>query len=461
MDALVQDFKAAARSLRARKGFVALAVGTLALALGANSSVFGVIHAVLLEQLPYRDAERLAILWNVKADGENEVLSVANFEDYQAGARALERIAAWFEQGVNLTGEGEPERLFASRVSAGFFEVLGAAPALGRTFGVADHGGGGAHVVVLGDALWRRRFGGDPAVIGRTLRLGDDSYEVVGVMAPGFFFPGARADLALPLDLATEPRRARRDDGFLRVVARLVPGVTRTQAERQMSGDRPRSPGALPRDQQPADGRLACRRSPTSWWAPSVRSCALLQAAVGLVVLIACLNLAMLLLGVGEREEPGDGGEVCPRRGARPARPPALPGEPGPRHRRRAGGDPGRRPGHPGAGGAEPLPGAASRRCALRFGLPGVHLRRRRAHHPGLRPRTGAVGLHQLAAASAGRRAFLRRSERGGRPPGAGGGRGGALAHPADRGRPDGAQLRPPPPVSTRASVRAGRSASG
>ena len=156
MDALVQDFKAAARSLRARKAFVALAVGTLALALGANSSVFGVIHAVLLEQLPYRDPERLAILWNVKADGENEVLSVANFEDYQAGARALERIAAWYEQGVNLTGEGEPERLFASRVSAGFFEVLGAAPALGRTFGAADHGCGGAHVVVLGDALRRR-----------------------------------------------------------------------------------------------------------------------------------------------------------------------------------------------------------------------------------------------------------------------------------------------------------------
>jgi hypothetical protein len=129
MDALVQDFKAAARSLRARKGFVALAVGTLALALGANSSVFGVIHAVLLEQLPYRDPERLAILWNVKADGENEVLSVANFEDYQAGARALERIAAWYEQGVNLTGEGEPQR-FRPR-HAGFFEVLGAAPALG------------------------------------------------------------------------------------------------------------------------------------------------------------------------------------------------------------------------------------------------------------------------------------------------------------------------------------------
>ena len=295
MDALLQDLKAAGRALQARKGFVALAVGTLALALGANSSVFGVIHAVLLEQLPYRDPERLAVLWNVKADGDNEVLSIANFEDYQTGTRTLERIAAWFDQGVNLTGEGEPERLFASRVGAGFFEVLGASPALGRAFGPADHGGGGAHVAVLGDALWRRRFGGDPAVVGRTLRLGDDSYEVVGVMAPGFFFPGARADLALPLDLATEPRRARRDDGFLRVVARLAPGVTRAQAERQMSEIarelRARYPETNSRQMTVslpplADELVGAFRSQLR----------LLQAAVGLVVLIACLNLAMLLL---------------------------------------------------------------------------------------------------------------------------------------------------------------------
>jgi putative ABC transport system permease protein len=132
-------------------------------------------------------------------------------------------------------------------------------------------------------------------VIGRTLRLGDDSYEVVGVMAPGFFFPGARADLALPLDLATEPRRAQRDDGFLRVVARLVPGVTRAQAERQMSEIardlRVRYPETNSRQMAVslpplADELVGAFRSQLR----------LLQAAVGLVVLIACLNLAMLLL---------------------------------------------------------------------------------------------------------------------------------------------------------------------
>src|SRR3982750_4114483 len=105
MNALLQDVRSALLSLRARRGWVVLAVGTLALALGANASVFGVIQAVLLEQLPYRDPERLAILWNVRAHGDAEVLSVANFEDYQAGARGLERMAAWFEQGINLTGE--------------------------------------------------------------------------------------------------------------------------------------------------------------------------------------------------------------------------------------------------------------------------------------------------------------------------------------------------------------------
>ena len=153
MDGLLQDLKAAVRSLQARRGFMALAVATLTLALAANSSVFAVIHAVLLEQLPYRDPERLALLSNVKADGDREVLSILNFEDYQSGARAIERMAAWFDQGVNLTSDGEPERLFAARVSSGFFEVLGTPAALGRTFDAADYSGGGAHLAVLGDAL--------------------------------------------------------------------------------------------------------------------------------------------------------------------------------------------------------------------------------------------------------------------------------------------------------------------
>ena len=295
MDALVADLKAAGRSLRGRKGFVALAVATLALALAANSSVFAVIHAVLLEQLPYRDPERLAILWNVRADGDNEVLSVSNFEDYQSGTHTLDRVAAWFDQGVNLTSDGEPERLFAARASAGFFEVLGASPALGRTFEPAEYAGGGAHVAVLGDAVWRRRFGADPTIVGRTIRLGDDSYEVVGVMPPAFFFPGARSDLALPLDLAQEPRRARRDDGFLRVVARLSPGVSRAQAERQMT--------EIARDLRARYPETNSRQMAVSLPALADElvgafraQLTLLQAAVGLVVLLACLNLAMLLL---------------------------------------------------------------------------------------------------------------------------------------------------------------------
>src|SRR5262245_9653776 len=295
MDALFQDLKAAARSLRARKGFVALAVATLALALGANSSVFAVIHAVLLEQLPYREPERLAILWNVRADGDHEVLSVLNFEDYQNGTRTLERIAAWFDQGVNLTSDGEPERLFAARASSGFFEALGASPALGRTFEPSEYAGGGAHVAVLGDALWRRRFGADPGVVGRTVRLGDDSYEVVGVMPPAFLFPGARSDLALPLDLSQEPRRARRDDGFLRAIARLAPGVTRLQAERQMTEIardlRARYPETNSRQMAVALPALA-----DELVGAFRAQLTLLQAAVGLVVLLACLNLAMLLL---------------------------------------------------------------------------------------------------------------------------------------------------------------------
>jgi predicted permease len=295
MDGLLQDLKAAVRSLRARRGFVGLAVATLTLALAANSSVFAVIHAVLLEQLPYRDPERLALLWNVKADGDHEVLSILNLEDYQSGTRTIDGMAAWFDQGINLTGDGDPERLFAARVSPGFFEVLGATPALGRALDPADHTGGGAHVAILTDALWRRRFGGDPGVIGRTLRLGDDSYEVVGVMPPAFSFPGARSELALPADLAQEPRRPRRSDGFLRVIARLARGVTRAQAERQMTEIarelRARYPETNSRQMAVALPALA-----DELVGAFRTQLALLQAAVGLVVLLACINLAMLLL---------------------------------------------------------------------------------------------------------------------------------------------------------------------
>jgi predicted permease len=295
MDSLLQDVKAALRALRTRKGMVALAVATLSLAIGANTSIFGVVHAVLLDQLPYRDPERLVIVWALHVSGEREVLSVATVEDYQAGTRTLERLAAWFEQGLNLTGEGDPERLLASRVGAGFFEVLGAPAALGRTFTPDEYGGGGAHVVVLSDALWRRRFGADPAVVGRQIRLADESYEVVGVMSPRFLFPGARAEMAVPLDLAREPRRAKRDDNFLRAIARLAPGVSRERAERQMSEVARELQARYPESSSRQVGVILPPLADEM--VGSFRGqLTLLQAAVGLVLLIACVNLALLLL---------------------------------------------------------------------------------------------------------------------------------------------------------------------
>ena len=295
MDSLLQDVKAAFRALRTRKGMVALAVATLALAIGANTSIFGVVHAVLLDQLPYRDPDRLAIVWALHVSGEREVLSILTVEDYQAQTRTLERIAAWFEQGVNLTNEGDPERLLAARVSAGFFDVLGAPAALGRTFTPDEYGGGGAQVTVLSDALWRRRFGADPAVVGRSIRLADESYQVVGVMSPRFLFPGARAELAIPLDLGAEPRRAKRDNAFLRAIGRLAPGVSRERAERQMSEVARDLAARYPESSSRqvgvvlpalADEMVGNFRGQLS----------LLQAAVGLVLLIACVNLALLLL---------------------------------------------------------------------------------------------------------------------------------------------------------------------
>ena len=259
MDSLLQDVKAAFRALRTRKGMVALAVATLALAIGANTSIFGVVHAVLLDQLPYRDPERLAIVWAMHVSGEREVLSVLTVEDYQAQTRTLERMAAWFEQGVNLTGEGDPERLLAARVSAGFFDVLGAPAALGRTFTPDEYGGGGAHVTVLSDALWRRRFGADPSVVGRS----DPPRRRE--------LPGGGGDVpAVPL-----PRRTRRARRAARPRRRAPP---RQAGQRLPPGHRPARSGgepgaggaadvgggprprcALPRVQQPAGGGGAPR----------------------------------------------------------------------------------------------------------------------------------------------------------------------------------------------------------
>ena len=172
MDAFLQDVRSALRALRARPRFAAAVIVTLSLGIGANTAIFSVVHAVLLRQLPYGDPDRLYALWIQRTDGGREPLSIPDFEDLRAAGTTLESAGAAHLVGMNLSGEGDPERIFALRTSAGFFETLAVAPVLGRPF-MAEEIESGAHVALLTDALWRRRFGADPSAVGRSIVLGD------------------------------------------------------------------------------------------------------------------------------------------------------------------------------------------------------------------------------------------------------------------------------------------------
>src|SRR5262249_36239968 len=165
------DVRAAVRALAARPRFLALTLVTLGLGIGASTAIFSVVHAVLLRALPYRDPDALYYLEIARTDGSTETMSILDFEDYRRDARTFAGMAAWQELGMNVTGDGDPERVLAARVSAGFFDVLGAPAAVGRTLAADEYEAGGAHVVVLGDAFWRRRFAGDPTIVGRDIIL--------------------------------------------------------------------------------------------------------------------------------------------------------------------------------------------------------------------------------------------------------------------------------------------------
>ncbi len=177
---------------------------TLALGIGANSAIFSVVNAVLLRSLPYRDPRPARIAQPVSGLCRDGCASSETFLEWRDQAKAFEQLAAYTSQTAVLTGSGEPERLVVGKVSADLFTTLGVAPALGRGFTPAEYTDGGEPVVILSDGLWRRRFGGDPQVIGRAITLEGQSRTVIGIMPPGFRFP---EESYLWLPLAINPGR--------------------------------------------------------------------------------------------------------------------------------------------------------------------------------------------------------------------------------------------------------------
>jgi putative ABC transport system permease protein len=281
-----------------RPGFTAIAVITLALGIGANTAIFSVVNAVLLRPLPYAEADRLFVPWGSRGDTQHHtVVSYPDFVDWQAQTKTLEHVATYNSSGTLLReGDGEPEPIFGAAVSADLFPLLKVAPVIGQPFTRADDQPNAAPVIVLGYGLWQRRFNADPNIVGKQIRIGSTSATVLGVLPEGFLFPAqaTKTDFLRPLAFTLGDRTQRRSSYSLRVIARLKPGATAAAAESEM-----RSIGAHLEEQYPDEGfRLGARLIPlheeATWGART--PLLVLLGAVGFVLLIACANVANLLL---------------------------------------------------------------------------------------------------------------------------------------------------------------------
>lgn len=308
----IQELRLALRMLLKHPGFTAVALFTLALGIAANTAIFSVADAVLFSPLPYAEPDRLAMVWGQSPDKARQTVSPANFLDWRAQSQSFEGLAGISHVPFNLAGDGAPEVVRGASVSANFFQVLGIPAALGSTFLASADGAGSPHRVVLGHRLWMRRFGGDPRVLGRMLRLNDLSYEVVGVMPERFEWPAivpTHASAAEPPQLwvpavhrdvpqlgpdTSQDTSTWRDGNYLRVVGRLKPGVTLEGAGRELDTLAARLAQEYPRTNTRSGIVLVPLREQL---VGNVRSALwVLLAAVGLVLVIACANVANLFL---------------------------------------------------------------------------------------------------------------------------------------------------------------------
>ena len=296
MDSLLRDLRYALRTLRKTPGFTFFAVLTLALGIGATSTIFSVVNTVLLSPLPYRDAERIVAVYEFSArDGvDGFPVSPANFLDWRRDAQSFASIAASRGQSMNFTGRGTvPERIFGARVTASYFEVLGLQPRLGRAFTAEEDAPNGPRAVVLSDALWRRRFSADPKVIGQTITLNNEPYTVVGIAPSTLRLPSAETEFWLPFGFGPQDAE-NRGAHSLGVVARLKPGVTVEQAGTEMKAIAARIEQAFPEVQ---GGFTTLVRPLSEDIVGDARTPLLVLAgAVGFVLLICCANVANLML---------------------------------------------------------------------------------------------------------------------------------------------------------------------
>jgi len=286
---VASDARYAVRALARSPGFAAAAILALALGIGATAAIFSVVSAVLLRPLPYRDPERLAVILHRRTNP----VAPANFLDWRREAKSFERMGAAENWIPNLSGGSRPESVTAVRMSADVFRMLGVAPTLGREFGAEEEAAGRERVVVLGHRLWQRSFAGDARILGKVIHLDGEPYTVVGVMPKGFEFPpfwATGTELWAPLALG--PRASSREGQSLRIFARLAPGVPLSAARAEIAAITARM-----EKQFPGTNREVTVESLQETVVGKVRPALLiLLAAVVCVLLIACANVAHMLL---------------------------------------------------------------------------------------------------------------------------------------------------------------------
>ncbi|MPY86839.1 MAG: FtsX-like permease family protein [Luteitalea sp.] len=302
MDSLWQDVRYGLRRLINAPAFTLVAVLTLALGVGANTAMFSIVNAVLLQSLPYPDAHRLVRILGREGESQQQAsLSAPDFLDYRANVRSFEALAVYRFDSFNLSSAGEPERVRGVQVSWDFFDVLGVPAAAGRVFTKETAGDAGGRLAVLGHSVWQRRFGGNPGIVGRTLTLSDEPFLVVGVMPAGFQLPAkseiwVTASHEVPeLSLGNIRNWSKfRGARYLELIGRLRPGESIAAAQANLDAIEAGLKRRFPDDHATFRPQVVSLHEdlvgdvrPALW---------VLLAAVGVVLLIACVNVANLLL---------------------------------------------------------------------------------------------------------------------------------------------------------------------
>jgi putative ABC transport system permease protein len=293
METLLQDLRYAIRMLRKKPSFTIVVVLALAIGIGANTAIFSVVNAILLRPLPYKNFDRISMIWmnNPKLGVSEDWHSYPNYVDYKEQNQVFEDMAAFNNRSFNLTGAGDPVRVVGAWNTASLFSVLGVDAALGRTFTEEEQEPGKDMVVVLSNGVWRRNFGGDASVVGQQISLNGINRTVIGVMPASFGFPEKTTEFWVPLTITPQRKQARTAISY-KAVGRLKPGVTLAQAQADMAAIAKRIDDQYFQSDYGINLRLVHDQE-----THKVRSALLvLLGAVGFVLLIACANVANLLL---------------------------------------------------------------------------------------------------------------------------------------------------------------------